>query len=81
MFGFEFKINFNYPYISRSITEFWRRWHISLSLSLIHILFAIYFFDLLHIIVTPTLSSVISCLSSLATLLKNCYTVCVFCSM
>ena len=31
MLGFEFKINFNYPYISRSITEFWRRWHISLS--------------------------------------------------
>jgi alginate O-acetyltransferase complex protein AlgI len=29
--GFDFPINFNYPYISRSITEFWRRWHISLS--------------------------------------------------
>ena len=31
MFGFEFLENFNYAYISRSITEFWRRWHISLS--------------------------------------------------
>ena len=31
MFGFEFLENFNYPYISQSITDFWRRWHISLS--------------------------------------------------
>lgn len=31
MLGFRFPANFNYPYISRSITEFWRRWHMTLS--------------------------------------------------
>lgn len=31
MFGFDFMENFNYPYIATSITDFWRRWHISLS--------------------------------------------------
>lgn len=31
MFGFHFNENFNYPYIARTISEFWRRWHISLS--------------------------------------------------
>ena len=31
LFGFRFPENFNYPYIARSMTEFWRRWHISLS--------------------------------------------------
>jgi alginate O-acetyltransferase complex protein AlgI len=31
MFGFEFMENFRYPYVARSVTDFWRRWHISLS--------------------------------------------------
>ena len=31
IFGFDFLENFNYPYISRSVTEFWRRWHMSLG--------------------------------------------------
>jgi len=31
MFGFQFLENFNFPYIAQSVTDFWRRWHISLS--------------------------------------------------
>lgn len=39
MFGFKFTENFNYPYISKSLTEFWRRWHITLSMWLRDYLF------------------------------------------
>ena len=31
MVGFRYKENFNYPYLANSITDFWRRWHMSLS--------------------------------------------------
>ena len=31
MLGFDFPMNFNMPYIARSITDFWRRWHMTLS--------------------------------------------------
>lgn len=31
LFGFELPVNFNYPYISKSVTDFWRRWHMTLS--------------------------------------------------
>ena len=31
LFGFEFPENFNYPYMSKSVTEFWRRWHMTLG--------------------------------------------------
>lgn len=31
LFGFELPVNFNYPYIARSVTDFWRRWHMTLS--------------------------------------------------
>lgn len=32
MFGFHFEENFNYPYLASSISDFWRRWHISLNI-------------------------------------------------
>jgi alginate O-acetyltransferase complex protein AlgI len=39
LFGYEFKANFNYPYISTSFREFWKRWHISLSTFLMEYLY------------------------------------------
>ena len=37
MLGFRFPENFNYPYVSRSMTEFWRRWHMTLEIGRAHV--------------------------------------------
>lgn len=56
MFGFKFQENFNYPYISKSLTEFWRRWHISLSTWLRDYLFI----PLSHVLMTERIRQRIS---------------------
>ena len=56
MFGFRFLENFNYPYIATSVTEFWRRWHISLST---------WFRDYLYIPLGGNRGSLVKCIRNL----------------
>ena len=57
LFGFSFPENFNYPYISRSITEFWRRWHMVYTLAAVVLGFVL--FD------ASSLSSALACVKGL----------------